>query len=183
MAGFWGIFLMMALVSVLLTHEHNRAAEVFSSGSANLLFWFFSWFLLWRFRLLLGKSTIAALLERFYDVSEGVITLDGHNIKDLDPSWLRRKVIGFIRQVISRSISSALLIRIEPGVVKLIFPVMRECCTKLGWMVLQQSANHCIPHSKPGLQSDSLTAPILFGLQADSNSVILLGTYCDGWSL
>lgn len=45
-----------------------------------------------------GKSTIAALLERFYDVSEGVITLDGHNIKDLDPSWLRRKVIGFIRQ-------------------------------------------------------------------------------------
>ncbi|CAN8004520.1 unnamed protein product, partial [Ixodes hexagonus] len=45
-----------------------------------------------------GKSTIAALLERFYDVSEGVITLDGHDIKDLDPSWLRRKVIGYIRQ-------------------------------------------------------------------------------------
>lgn len=45
-----------------------------------------------------GKSTMAALLERFYDVSEGCITLDGHDIKDLDPSWLRKKVIGFIRQ-------------------------------------------------------------------------------------
>ncbi|XP_077500062.1 mitochondrial potassium channel ATP-binding subunit-like isoform X2 [Amblyomma americanum] len=45
-----------------------------------------------------GKSTIAALLERFYDVSGGSITIDGHDLKDLDPHWLRRNVIGFIRQ-------------------------------------------------------------------------------------
>uniref|UniRef100_A0A131YYF2 Mitochondrial potassium channel ATP-binding subunit n=1 Tax=Rhipicephalus appendiculatus TaxID=34631 RepID=A0A131YYF2_RHIAP len=45
-----------------------------------------------------GKSTIAALLERFYDVTDGSITLDGHDLKELDPDWLRRNVIGFIRQ-------------------------------------------------------------------------------------
>ncbi|KAH8035238.1 hypothetical protein HPB51_004479 [Rhipicephalus microplus] len=45
-----------------------------------------------------GKSTIAALLERFYDVTDGSITLDGHDLKELDPDWLRRNVIGYIRQ-------------------------------------------------------------------------------------
>lgn len=45
-----------------------------------------------------GKSTVAALLERFYDVKEGSITIDGHDISDLDPTWLRGRVIGFISQ-------------------------------------------------------------------------------------
>lgn len=45
-----------------------------------------------------GKSTIAALLERFYDTTEGTITIDGHDVRELDPQWLRRNVIGFIRQ-------------------------------------------------------------------------------------
>lgn len=45
-----------------------------------------------------GKSTVAALLERFYDVSKGSITIDGIDIKELDPSWLRRNVIGYIDQ-------------------------------------------------------------------------------------
>ncbi|NWH88332.1 ABCB8 protein, partial [Aegithalos caudatus] len=45
-----------------------------------------------------GKSTVAALLERFYEPSAGTITLDGHNIASLDPSWLRGQVIGFISQ-------------------------------------------------------------------------------------
>ena len=30
-----------------------------------------------------GKSTVAALLERFYDCSEGGVYLDGINIKEL----------------------------------------------------------------------------------------------------
>lgn len=42
---------------------------------------------------------MAALLERFYEPTAGTITLDGHNIASLDPSWLRGQVIGFISQV------------------------------------------------------------------------------------
>ncbi|NXL36704.1 ABCB8 protein, partial [Glaucidium brasilianum] len=45
-----------------------------------------------------GKSTVAALLERFYEPTQGTITLDGHDISSLDPSWLRGQVIGFISQ-------------------------------------------------------------------------------------
>ncbi|XP_026229896.1 mitochondrial potassium channel ATP-binding subunit [Anabas testudineus] len=45
-----------------------------------------------------GKSTVAALLERFYDPTSGVIMLDGLDIRTLDPSWLRAQVIGFINQ-------------------------------------------------------------------------------------
>jgi ABC-type multidrug transport system fused ATPase/permease subunit len=46
-----------------------------------------------------GKSTLAALLERFYDVTKGQITFDGIDIKELDPNWLRGKAIGYINQV------------------------------------------------------------------------------------
>ncbi len=39
-----------------------------------------------------GKTTIAALLSRLYDPNEGRITLDGVDIRDLDPEWLRHTV-------------------------------------------------------------------------------------------
>ncbi|XP_050296701.1 mitochondrial potassium channel ATP-binding subunit [Anthonomus grandis grandis] len=45
-----------------------------------------------------GKSTIVALLERFYDVDKGTVLVDGHDIRTLDPSWFRRKVLGLISQ-------------------------------------------------------------------------------------
>ncbi|KAK7945502.1 hypothetical protein WMY93_001230 [Mugilogobius chulae] len=45
-----------------------------------------------------GKSTVAALLERFYDPNNGVVMLDGLDIRTLDLSWLRGQVIGFINQ-------------------------------------------------------------------------------------
>lgn len=45
-----------------------------------------------------GKSTIANLLERFYDIDSGTISLGSVNIKELDPNWLRGKVVGLINQ-------------------------------------------------------------------------------------
>jgi len=45
-----------------------------------------------------GKSTIAALLMRFYDVNSGSIIIGGEDIKDLDQTWLRKRVIGLINQ-------------------------------------------------------------------------------------
>ncbi|KAJ8299428.1 hypothetical protein KUTeg_023488 [Tegillarca granosa] len=45
-----------------------------------------------------GKSTVAALLERFYDIDHGKITIDGYDLKQLDPTWLRGHAIGFINQ-------------------------------------------------------------------------------------
>ena len=50
-------------------------------------------------RCILGKSTVASLLERFYDPTSGVVKVDGVDIKTLDLSWLRGQVIGFINQV------------------------------------------------------------------------------------
>jgi ABC-type multidrug transport system fused ATPase/permease subunit len=39
-----------------------------------------------------GKSTCVQLIERYYDISEGVILLDGKDIKTLDPHWLHQKI-------------------------------------------------------------------------------------------
>jgi ABC transporter fused permease/ATP-binding protein len=44
-----------------------------------------------------GKSTLAALLSRLYDPTRGVVKLDGRDLRDLDPSWLRRQ-IGVVAQ-------------------------------------------------------------------------------------
>ncbi|CAG9563765.1 unnamed protein product [Danaus chrysippus] len=45
-----------------------------------------------------GKSTIAALLERFYDVSQGSVTIDGVDVKEMDARWLRGRALGLISQ-------------------------------------------------------------------------------------
>ena len=53
-----------------------------------------------------GKSTIINLLLRFYDPTAGRIELDGRDIRDLDPHWLRGQ-IGIVMQepvLFSRSI-------------------------------------------------------------------------------
>lgn len=44
-----------------------------------------------------GKSTIASLLLRLYEPTSGSVIIDGNNIKQLDPLWLRSK-IGAVSQ-------------------------------------------------------------------------------------
>lgn len=39
-----------------------------------------------------GKTTIVSLLSRFYDVSEGSVTIDGHDVRDVTLSSLRRQM-------------------------------------------------------------------------------------------
>ncbi|XP_077376063.1 ATP-binding cassette sub-family B member 10, mitochondrial [Festucalex cinctus] len=44
-----------------------------------------------------GKSTLVSLLLRLYDCDSGMITVDGHDIRDLNPYWLRSH-IGTVSQ-------------------------------------------------------------------------------------
>eukprot|EP00468_Gymnochlora_sp_CCMP2014_P000231 CAMPEP_0167744062 /NCGR_PEP_ID=MMETSP0110_2-20121227/2371_1 /TAXON_ID=629695 /ORGANISM="Gymnochlora sp., Strain CCMP2014" /LENGTH=828 /DNA_ID=CAMNT_0007628519 /DNA_START=2546 /DNA_END=5032 /DNA_ORIENTATION=- len=55
-----------------------------------------------------GKSTVLALVQRFYEISKGQILIDGKDIRDYDPRWLRRHIavvsqrsVVFPRDVIS----------------------------------------------------------------------------------
>jgi len=45
-----------------------------------------------------GKSTVVALLERFYEPTGGRITIDGRDIRQLDVGWLRGELVGLISQ-------------------------------------------------------------------------------------
>ncbi|KAL1786649.1 bile salt export pump [Sigmodon hispidus] len=44
-----------------------------------------------------GKSTVLQLIQRFYDPCEGMVTLDGHDIRSLNIRWLRDQ-IGLVEQ-------------------------------------------------------------------------------------
>jgi len=46
-----------------------------------------------------GKTTIASLIPRFYDVCEGWITLDGHDIRDLTLKSLRQQISIVLQDV------------------------------------------------------------------------------------
>lgn len=41
----------------------------------------------------MGKSTIGTLIVRFYDPDEGRVLFDGVDLRELDPAWLRTKVV------------------------------------------------------------------------------------------
>lgn len=44
-----------------------------------------------------GKSTLASLLLRLYDPVEGHVMLDGHDLRELDPIWVKSQM-GFVSQ-------------------------------------------------------------------------------------
>jgi ATP-binding cassette subfamily B protein/subfamily B ATP-binding cassette protein MsbA len=46
-----------------------------------------------------GKTTLAMLIPRFYDVREGTITLDGHDLRDLTIGSLRRQISIVLQDV------------------------------------------------------------------------------------
>ncbi len=59
-----------------------------------------------------GKSTIINLLERFYDPDQGEVCIDGHDLRRMDPHWLRKQV-GLVMQdvfIIPASIKKNILL-------------------------------------------------------------------------
>jgi ABC-type protease/lipase transport system fused ATPase/permease subunit len=44
-----------------------------------------------------GKSTVVSLLQRFYEISSGSLTIDGIDIRYFDLKWLRSN-IGYVQQ-------------------------------------------------------------------------------------
>eukprot|EP01135_Chromosphaera_perkinsii_P009648 Nk52_evm98s1810 gene=Nk52_evmTU98s1810 len=45
-----------------------------------------------------GKSTIASLIERFYDPDQGHVCIDGHPLPTISSKWLRGHLIAYINQ-------------------------------------------------------------------------------------
>ena len=63
-----------------------------------------------------GKSTLAGLIARLYDPNEGSVLLDGHNIRELDVSFLRKQIGTVAQEPILFSTSIAENIRYgRPG--------------------------------------------------------------------
>jgi ABC-type multidrug transport system fused ATPase/permease subunit len=44
-----------------------------------------------------GKSTVVALIQRLYDVTNGSICIDGQDLRSLNLSWLRTQ-LGYVQQ-------------------------------------------------------------------------------------
>jgi ABC-type multidrug transport system fused ATPase/permease subunit len=47
-----------------------------------------------------GKTTLTKLLPRFYDPTSGAITLDGHDLRDLDPTALRANIAIVLQETL-----------------------------------------------------------------------------------
>ena len=56
-----------------------------------------------------GKSTLVSLMERFYDPTSGSISIDGHDLRDLNVHWLRDQ-IGLVAQVCYFELETRILI-------------------------------------------------------------------------
>ncbi|EZF69700.1 hypothetical protein H105_07826 [Trichophyton soudanense CBS 452.61] len=65
-----------------------------------------------------GKSSIIGLIERFYEPTGGYITLDGHEISDLNLNWLRQQISYVVQEPVlfNRSIFENILLGFpDPG--------------------------------------------------------------------
>ncbi|EGD94906.1 multidrug resistance protein [Trichophyton tonsurans CBS 112818] len=65
-----------------------------------------------------GKSSIIGLIERFYEPTGGYITLDGHEISDLNLNWLRQQISYVVQEPVlfNRSIFENILLGLpDPG--------------------------------------------------------------------
>jgi len=49
-----------------------------------------------------GKSTLPALLMRFYDPTSGVVRIDGSDVRELSPQWVRAHM-SIVQQVLSQT--------------------------------------------------------------------------------
>ncbi len=64
-----------------------------------------------------GKSSVLALLARFYDPERGALRFDGRDLRELDPSWLRAQLLLVAQDaaLFSRSLRENLLLgRAQP---------------------------------------------------------------------
>jgi ATP-binding cassette subfamily B protein len=54
-----------------------------------------------------GKSTLLNLILRFYDPNEGRVLVGGHDLRDLDPAWLRSQIATVMQEptLFSRSVA------------------------------------------------------------------------------
>jgi ATP-binding cassette subfamily B protein len=54
-----------------------------------------------------GKSTLLNLILRFYDPAEGRVLVGGHDVRDLDPAWLRSQIATVMQEptLFSRSVA------------------------------------------------------------------------------
>ncbi|KAJ7505250.1 P-loop containing nucleoside triphosphate hydrolase protein [Mycena galericulata] len=82
-------------------------------------------------------STIVALVERFYDPTAGVVTLDGVNVRDLNLKWLRSQ-IGLVSQeptlfatTIKGNVAHGLInTKYEHASEEVKFALIKEACVK-----------------------------------------------------
>lgn len=54
-----------------------------------------------------GKSTVVQVVERFYDVSSGTVTMDGRPLKSLNVKWLRSQMAVVLQEPILFAVSIA----------------------------------------------------------------------------
>ena len=84
-----------------------------------------------------GKSTVVALVERFYDPLSGVVKLDGVDVKELNIKWLRTQ-IGLVSQeptlfatTIKENVAHGLIgTKYEHATEEEKFTLIKEACVK-----------------------------------------------------